>query len=253
MSEIRVGIIGSTSALAKLIVLALQSMNIEFVSIGRRHHPDAAETIDWDITRDLSTHPRVELLFYLAFDHRTIKDKSKYFYNNLTILEKLVSSPENRSKFVIPLSLSGRIDSPSRYGKVKFAQEVLAKENSLKTILVGWANIEENGGKQVQNLMRLLRRVRLNILPDGGSQELKITELPDIIRALTELLDGKTSVRGFGNSNSNLRTLVYGDLRVVSFGFGSILKLILKISPFFYILIPPRFIKMIDSARSIAI
>ena len=249
----KVAIIGSTSALAELVIASLQRKNIGFVSIGRSHSKSANEKIEWSLGTPLKIPDDVIFVFYLVFDHSSIKNKNQYFDRNVLGLVQFLESLTKPEDVILPLSLSARHDSNSRYGKAKWEHSQIATAYSLNTMLVGWSKVTNNGGREVQSTIRMLRKVPLNLLPAKGEQTIHFTEPSDIERALSEIFQGKRNVDATNLNVGNLSELVYGDESKPRLQLGWITLFGIRIAPYLYWFIPSKWVKAFDSARSITI
>lgn len=243
-------VFGTSSSLGSVLVPILKQNGHEVVSVGRRHHVLADDKIDWLLPHSLPSDEKFDLIFFLILDYSSIKRKNLFKRNNLEVIETMLRNPGYRQKLVIPTSLSGTPNSLSRYGQLKFLHRRLANENSIRTLQVGWLDIPSNGGKITQVVIAILRKLNLNILPNGGYQSIFLSQVTDIQRGMSEILAGEMNVVAHRKSPISLSEFIFGQFCRNPIRIGFLAGLLLRIIPVFYSILPKGLVRSIDSARS---
>jgi hypothetical protein len=244
-------VIGSNGSLGAAIIPILKDLGCRVISVGRSHHTKADSGINWEISEPIPVIMNVDLVLYLALDYSKIRRTNEFLRWNMKPLFELAQVMNYSGKVVLPLSHSGRFDARSRYGRLKFIQEEFAKENGFKTILVGWLDTPQNGGQGVQSILSILRLVKVGLLPDGGKQRIFLTSNSHLERGLIHILDGVDHVHAHEDKPVLLCELVYGPRPPAVASFGMLVKYCLSLSPMLYPVLPQKYIKVFDSARSL--
>jgi hypothetical protein len=222
----------------------------KIVSVGRNHHELADLKKSWSLGDPLPEAGEIDLIFYLVLDYSKIKIAKNFYSANLESLLAMVANPQYKYKLVIPTSHSGKPNAKSRYGQLKQLHKAIAVENNLRTFLVGWLDSPSNGGRVTVRLLELLNRINFNFLPSRGRQKIFLSNITDIEKGLEEIQSNQFNVEAHGEIPITLFQLVYGPRSVYPINFGSLTKIVLKLLPLFYPVLPKGIIRSIDSARS---
>lgn len=249
----KVAVTSSNSLIGQIVTEILIARNIYVISIGRRHDSRAHTKIHWDLRKDLELPDDVDYVFYLTFDHSSIKKWSRYRENNFVKLEAMLENELIRKRIVIPLSESGRKTVKSRYGQIKYGQKLLAEKYGCRTINIGWTLSRNNGGEEIQRTIKLLRALRLNFIPVAQKMALGITRYEDLDRAINEIIHGKHHAIAISPEKTNLKQLIYGETELIPLNLGPLTKLSLSMAVSLYPVLPKKWVRVFDSARSVAL
>ena len=247
----KIQVVGSNGSLGQVVVPILKDFGFYVSSVGRHHHRFADSKIDWTMGEDYPIDQTIDYIIYCPLDYSRIKFYNQFISENTKPLLDLIRASNRRSKIILPLSFSGVLNSNSRYGKLKYLHQELAFTFGLQTLLVGWLNNPGNGGEMVQKVFAVLRSINLNILPFGGNQEIFVSERKDLERAILKLFEGEANTCAIPSFSINLVDLVYSQKPKNTFFLGNFVRQLLRIVPAFYLILPSRLVKAIDSARSL--
>jgi nucleoside-diphosphate-sugar epimerase len=247
----KVAITSSSSLIGRIMVEILLSQNVEIVSVGRKHDSRVSNRVNWSLDEAIDIPDDVDSIFYLTYDHHAIKNKAKYRLNNIVKLEELLKRPGISEKIVIPLSESGSATAKSRYGQVKYNQQLLAEKYGCRTLRIGWMMDSNNGGNEIQKTIHLLRMLRINVLPNVDNRDIGITRYEDLVRAVLEVLHENRDSIAIAPKKTNLHQLIYDETTLRRMNVGSVTKLFLYAIPNAYPILPKKWVRAFDSARSV--
>jgi hypothetical protein len=246
-----IAVISSNSEIGQIIVSELHKLGHIVHSYGRRHATGVDFEYYWDLSCELSLRQDINLAFYLTFDHSIIKNEEQYLALNYSKVLDLLQDPELAQKIVIPLSNSANPKSKSRYGLVKWKQEELVHKFSTKSLRIGWLMTPNNGGQLSQYIMKSIRLLRLNVLPQGGNQKIYFTYEEDLENAVKELCLGAQHALAYKNVPGSLASLIFEDSIPRRNFIGIFATQLLKASPYFFSFLNPKVVRTLDSARSL--
>ena len=246
-----IAITGSSGNLGRILVPILKESGHKVISFGRRHHACSDVKIDWSLSEAFPNDVKIDYLIHLAFDYSKIKNSQAFTECNTTSLRQLIETPHLRSKLIVPLSLSANSRALSRYGAVKWQQELLCEQHEISTVAIGWLDEDVNGNSVMQSAMKLMTFLNFNILPSGGSQPIFLSNTGVLRQALIKIFQGKSKVIGFELEPITLKQLVFrrSEPRFVMFGY--LTEILLRALPILYWLLPSKMVRAIDSARSL--
>lgn len=242
-------VVGTNSNIGRILVPRLIQMGIDVISVGRTHHEQSTERIDWSFGNEFPMILDYEFVLYLPIDFSSIRCQEKFIADNTESLFKILENYE-ASKVVVPTSFSGIAHSRSRYGQLKNTHQDIANKHFLISLKIGWVDSPKNGGQITQVILKTLKRFPINFLPSSGNQIIYITSKSDLENAINKIIEGHKLIHAYASNPTNLVSLVYGKPPKYNF-FGPISHGILVLLPIFYFCFPANLIRAIDSARSL--
>lgn len=245
----KVVVVGTNSNIGKILVPIVTQMGIQVISVGRTHHEQSTERINWSFGEKFPVILDYGFLFFLPIDYSRVKHQKKFIADNVEPLFAILENYEP-SKIVIPLSFSGSEHSKSRYGQLKKRHGDIAAKHLMVSLKIGWLDSPSNGGQVTQVILKTLRMIPINVLPASGNQILYLSTKRDLEKSVDKILSGHVRIDAYSPIPTNLVTLVYGIPPRYKF-LGWLSQGILVVLPLFYFCFPAKLIRAIDSARSL--
>jgi hypothetical protein len=182
-------LIGSTGSVGTYIANRALNSGIDIVSLGRSHFRNSLKTYPLE-SEDLSEID-FDLAVYLITDYTHIRNSKRFIKSNLEILIEYVSQVPQIEKVIYLASDSARQGVKSSYGRMKFAQELLARDLGMKVIKIGWLEISENGNQVMKRILDITRRLFKYYSPKTKIDKINLTSGEELWNEIRNRMEGK--------------------------------------------------------------
>jgi len=180
-----IGVTGSTSLLAKIIIPVLKlDANVTIMSLSRSHHELADIKIDWELGEKFDKNAlRCDYILHFAYD-RSCLGEDISTNPNIVGFRKIYEDLTDQNRVLLPASFSSDRLAKSIYGRVKYYQEEILTRNEDKLVRIGFVISDNEKTLDKKSLIYLYARLPIVFLPSNRIKKISILTADSVQKLL---------------------------------------------------------------------